>query len=181
MMSCSRGTGASAGVSYLGLFATPHSGTPAHVVQRSRSELPSPRPESVTERWTASTYAPELACDQSTSSTTDVSDPSVLHESRRVVHVLIGRRTDLVPMKLVEKLEASDGPFYTFEFFPPRTDQVSADLTVTRRSFDPGMLDRASTTFCCAYPASQSSSRSLSTSHGGRGARPGIGPSSWRH
>lgn len=27
-------------------------------------------------------------------------------------------------MKLVEKLEQVQGPFYTFEFFPPRTDQV---------------------------------------------------------
>jgi methylenetetrahydrofolate reductase (NADPH) len=28
-------------------------------------------------------------------------------------------------MKLSEKLEQSRGPFYTFEFFPPRTEQVS--------------------------------------------------------
>jgi 5,10-methylenetetrahydrofolate reductase len=27
-------------------------------------------------------------------------------------------------MKLVDKLEQVQGPFYTFEFFPPRTDQV---------------------------------------------------------
>jgi methylenetetrahydrofolate reductase (NADPH) len=28
-------------------------------------------------------------------------------------------------MKLTDKLEQARGPFYTFEFFPPRTDQVS--------------------------------------------------------
>jgi len=28
-------------------------------------------------------------------------------------------------MKLSEKLEQARGPFYTFEFFPPRTEQVS--------------------------------------------------------
>jgi len=28
-------------------------------------------------------------------------------------------------MKLTEKLKQARGPFYTFEFFPPRTDQVS--------------------------------------------------------
>jgi methylenetetrahydrofolate reductase (NADPH) len=28
-------------------------------------------------------------------------------------------------MKLTEKLERARGPFYTFEFFPPRTEQVS--------------------------------------------------------
>ena len=31
-------------------------------------------------------------------------------------------------MKLVEKLEQARGPFYTFEFFPPRTEQVSPDI-----------------------------------------------------
>jgi methylenetetrahydrofolate reductase (NADPH) len=30
-------------------------------------------------------------------------------------------------MKLVEKFEQARGPFYTFEFFPPRTEQVSPD------------------------------------------------------
>jgi methylenetetrahydrofolate reductase (NADPH) len=31
-------------------------------------------------------------------------------------------------MKLVEKLEQVQGPFYTFEFFPPRTDQGFSNL-----------------------------------------------------
>jgi len=31
-------------------------------------------------------------------------------------------------MKLVEKLEKVQGPFYTFEFFPPRTDQGFSNL-----------------------------------------------------
>ncbi|KAI0306304.1 methylenetetrahydrofolate reduct [Multifurca ochricompacta] len=31
-------------------------------------------------------------------------------------------------MKLVEKLEQTQGPFYTFEFFPPRTDQGFSNL-----------------------------------------------------
>ena len=41
-------------------------------------------------------------------------------------------------MKWTDKIEkcGSSRPFYTFEFFPPRTDQVSAGLTPLRDFFD---------------------------------------------
>ena len=53
-------------------------------------------------------------------------------------------------MKLVEKFEQAQGPFYTFEFFPPRTEQVSPDIVISNPGGGP-IESRGSAISSCEY------------------------------